>query len=433
MAVTTRDLARITVDTPQRRLDVAVPSNVPVADLLLAFVRSGGERLGEGAASGWVLRRADGAPLSTSETLQDQGVRDGSVLYLVGADTTWPELEFDDIADAIAATRTRTRAWNPAASRWAGLTSGALGLLIALGAIVRDASHANAAVIAGAVAAALLGVGIVVARALGDARTGAVIASVALPYALVAGVFASGHTPTAQDMLVGCAAAVILGGIGLAAVGRAAEPLIAGVSAAAAGVLAALADQVASRVDAAALITGAATLLVGLVPAAAVRLGGVARWHADGGTGALAEAVERTDAVVTGLLGAVGFVVLAAGTILAATGDGWARILTVTGAAVIALRARDYASIRQRTVALLAATALALPVLVWALATGSAPAMMTAGLAIAGLFAIVAGTGNLTSPLFARVADLLEIIGTLAVVPLVCAVLGLFAEAHNLR
>ncbi len=52
MAVATRDLTRITVDTPQRRLDVAVPSNVPVADLLLAFVRAGGERLADAAASG---------------------------------------------------------------------------------------------------------------------------------------------------------------------------------------------------------------------------------------------------------------------------------------------------------------------------------------------------------------------------------------------
>jgi type VII secretion integral membrane protein EccD len=432
MAVTTRDLARVTVDTPQRRLDVAVPSNVPVADLLLAFVRAGGERLGATAASGWVVRRTDGTLLSTAETLQDQGVRDGAVLHLVPAETTWPELEYDDIADAIAATRTRDRVWTPAATRWAGAVSGTIGLLVALAAIVRDLPHRDASVLAGLVAIVLTGIGIVLARAAGDTWGGAVVASAALPYALVAGLYASGRPIHGSDVLIGCLAAAIVGGVALAAIGRAGEPLVAGVAAALAGAVAAVVERVTSSPDAAALLLGAVVLLSGLIPAAAIRLGGVARWHADGGTEALADAVARTEAVATGLLGSIALVGAVTAMVLAYGGNGWSRILAATCAAVIALRSRAYGSVRQRTVALAASIAVALPITVWALLAGAAPVAMTGGVAIAALLALTAGMGHVDSPLFGRAADALEIVGLLAVVPLTCAALDLFTHAAHL-
>ena len=88
MPVTTATgLARVTVHTPQRRLDVALPEHTPLAELLPDLLRHAGEGLPDAgqAHGGWVLRRADGAALSVGAGLTQQGVRDGEVLHLVPA------------------------------------------------------------------------------------------------------------------------------------------------------------------------------------------------------------------------------------------------------------------------------------------------------------------------------------------------------------
>src|SRR2546423_5341108 len=64
MPVTTATgLARVTVNTPRRRLDVALPEQTPLADLLPDLLRHAGEGLPDAgqAHGGWVLRRARGA------------------------------------------------------------------------------------------------------------------------------------------------------------------------------------------------------------------------------------------------------------------------------------------------------------------------------------------------------------------------------------
>src|SRR5437763_17203211 len=95
---------RVPVHAPERRLDVALPEHTPLAELLPELLRHAGEGLPDAgqAHGGWVLRRADGVALSVGTTLVQQGVRDGEVLYLAPARTGWPELEYDDVADAIA-------------------------------------------------------------------------------------------------------------------------------------------------------------------------------------------------------------------------------------------------------------------------------------------------------------------------------------------
>src|SRR2546421_6554667 len=66
MPVTTATgLARVTVHTPQRRLDVALPEHTPLAELLPDLLRHAGEGLPDAgqAHGGWVLRRGRGAAL----------------------------------------------------------------------------------------------------------------------------------------------------------------------------------------------------------------------------------------------------------------------------------------------------------------------------------------------------------------------------------
>ncbi len=281
------------------------------------------------------------------------------MLHLVTADVAWPELEFDDIADAIAVDphpRPDLASGRDAMGRCHRRCSRAAGR--ARRRRPGRAAPLGRTCLAGAFALVLLGGGVVLSRTRDDAWTGAVVASIAIPYAFIAGLLGPGHSIGAHEVLIGSGAAAIVGGVALAAVGRSGETIIAGLVATMVIAVGAGLDEIMSRADAAAVVLGAVVLVVGLIPAVAVRLGGVSRWHPDGGTAALADAVARTEAVVTGLLGAVAIVALAAGSVLAYAGDTWARILAIVGAVVLGLRARDYRSIRQRLVALVAAGAL---------------------------------------------------------------------------
>src|SRR5438874_5023276 len=141
MPVTTATgLARVTVSGPQRRLDVALPEHAPLGELLPELLRHAGEGLPDAgqAHGGWALRRADGSPLSVGGGLASQGVRDGDVLHLAPARVGWPELEYDDVVDAIAAgARRYGRVWDGTATRIAGLAVAGVTLLLGLAELAR--------------------------------------------------------------------------------------------------------------------------------------------------------------------------------------------------------------------------------------------------------------------------------------------------------
>lgn len=423
MTSATNDLARITVDTPDRRLDLAVPADAPLADLVRLLVSAGGERLGErGAATGWVVRRGDGAPLSGAQTLYDQGVRDGDVLRLVQADEIWPELEYDDIAEAIAATRRDSAAWSPVAARRTGIGAGVAALLCALLAIVRDTAHPATSLLAGGCAAVLLGAGVVIARAGGDRSVGAVVAAVAIPYAAVAGLLARGDRPYAIDLLVACAVAALVAWFGALAVGRTTWVFIAAGLAAVAGVVGAALDRLITPVGAAAIVLSVLALGAGLIPVAAVRWGGLGDWPTD----ALASAVSRGEEIVTGSCCGVAVVAAAASTVLARSGLAWPLLLGLAAAIALGVRSRAYGVLRQRLAALIAGACAGLPLLVWAVWTGFAPVAVVAALVLTGALLIAA------RPASARLAAVVEAITLLAILPLLCGALNLYAKARAL-
>ena len=126
-------LAKVIVATPKRRLELALPEHLPVAALLPTLLRQGGDDLADDGADtgGWLLRRADGVPLEPARTLSAQVVRDGEVLHLMPRRVQWPELEYDDIVDAIATgARRGGPPWTRAATRATGLAVTALTLLL---------------------------------------------------------------------------------------------------------------------------------------------------------------------------------------------------------------------------------------------------------------------------------------------------------------
>ena len=109
-------LLRVTIATPQRRLDLALPEQSSVAEVLPGVLAKAGEHLADEGApgGGWVLRRADGAELLLGRTLGSHRIRDGEILHLVPRLLEWPELEYDDLVDAVASGSGRLgAAWSP--------------------------------------------------------------------------------------------------------------------------------------------------------------------------------------------------------------------------------------------------------------------------------------------------------------------------------
>lgn len=184
-------LCRITVRTPVRSIDLAVPTDVPVADLLPTLLGYGGDDLEESGIEhgGWVLQRLGGAPLDEEHTIDAAGLRDGETIFLRPRAEMLPEPHFDDLVDGVAVTMDRRPyAWTPERSRRVliGLAVAPLlvGLVVlalpglALGPRIGVAFGGGLLVLAGAASAS---------RAVGDAGAGAALGFMAALYWAFAG------------------------------------------------------------------------------------------------------------------------------------------------------------------------------------------------------------------------------------------------------
>lgn len=188
---TAAGLCRLTVRAPSKAIDLAVPSDVPVADLLPAVLGYGGDDLGEAGLEheGWVLQRLGEAPLDHEATLESLGLRDGDTVYLRPRTEALPEVRLDDIVDGISTTMKESpHGWSPQASRrlLRGLTLAAL-----IGALVIIALPGGPAVqreiTAGAFALLLLAGAAAASRAVGDAAAAALLGAMVSPYLVLAG------------------------------------------------------------------------------------------------------------------------------------------------------------------------------------------------------------------------------------------------------
>src|SRR3954470_6392658 len=127
-------LARVTVAVGPRRIDVTLPEQVPLAELLPSLLRQSGDQAADDgeAHGGWVVRRATGEALGTGQTLATHQVRDGEVLYLAPGRTDWPEPDYDDVVEAIArGARRQGPLWSRATTRRAGLSTAVAVLAVA--------------------------------------------------------------------------------------------------------------------------------------------------------------------------------------------------------------------------------------------------------------------------------------------------------------
>ncbi len=448
----TAGLARVTVSAPHRRVDVALPEHAPLAEFLPELLRHAGEDLADEGEThgGWVLRRADGVPLAVGLGLASQGVRDGALLHLVPARTGWPELEYDDVVEAIAAgARRYGRSWDGGATRVTALAVAGLAALIGLVALLRSPAHppTTAAVALGA-AVVLLLAGVAASRAYGDGVAGAALAAYALPYAALGGltVVGSGSGWVSPARLLVAAVAVLLGAaVGGLGVGRALRLFVAAGVLGLAGVLGALLAGWLPAAGAAAVVLAALVTGVLAVPLLAVRLGklpvpvptpvlpgGAATEHPD--REKIFAAVVRADELLTGMLTGVALGSLLADLWLVRAGGAGGRVLVAVAGGALLLRARVFPAVRQRLPLLLAGVGAAVALIVAVPPSGnSGPALAPALVAVV-LLLVVAGSAyrrRTPGPYLGRAADILEALCVVSVIPAACAVLGLYGLLRN--
>lgn len=456
-------LARVTVAAPKRRMDVALPDNLLVAELLPHLLRHAGDDLGgtDERHGGWVLRRATGAILEPTRNLSVQGIRDGELLHLAPRRDDWPELAYDDVVEVIAGGARRAgRSWGNAATRRCGLAVASIvfGLgLVAL--LLSGPPWSLPAGVAFGVAAVLAVLGILLSRAFSDAGAGAAVAAAGLPYAFVGGalvavpgsVALNATQLGASNLLLGSAALLVLSVIGYTGVAAVQRLFMAGIATAFTGLLAALlALGGASPAGAAAV---SLTAVIGLLPGYPL----IASWLgrlpvpelpnrpeeilADRPVPRRSDvfaAVARATELLTGMLlaaaisSAVAVVFLVIVDYRLSGG-----LLALAASAALLLRARLFGSPQQRVPLLASGIAgLGLLVLGFALTSGTGTRLLVLALFILVAAAILAAgliySRRNPSPYLGRAADIFDVLAIIALIPLACAVTGLFSTIQGM-
>ncbi|MET8251066.1 type VII secretion integral membrane protein EccD [Micromonospora sp. NPDC005197] len=458
----TGGLSRITIVAPRTRIDLALPSDVPMADLLPTLLRYAGEDLADDGVrhGGWALSRLGGAPLEGGRTAAQLGVRDGEVLYFKPRSASAPEVVFDDVVDAVAtATTRRPGSWQVGATRsFAVLFAAAAFGGGALAALFTGPPHLPGTLAALLVAVALLVGAAVLARAAGDSGTGSVLAMVGLVHAGTGGLLLLAGDRKLTELasphvLLAATAVVVAGAVAVLAVGDRYPLFFAAIGVGAGTGLGALLC-LALRIDAAAGAAVVAAVAFGVVPALPMVAYRLARLpvpsiptgpddlktdseSVDGRQ--VLERSDRADQFLTGLLWTVSLLVLGAQLVLALDGRLPAVLLCLVLALLSLLRARPLLGRAQRVPVLLAGTVGLGLAAAATFAGGSLPVrlgLILGGLLLAAVVSLIYGltvVGKRISPVWGRLLDIVEIMLIIALVPLAVWVCGLYGWIVNLR
>jgi type VII secretion integral membrane protein EccD len=280
---------RITVVGQQRRVDLAVPANAPIAEYVMQIANMSGDLYADqysdagGLPPAWSLALAGNPALPLESSLADAGITDGQVLYLRDAAAGEDDQPVvTDVDEAVIEAADRfSLPWTPRARAATQLAASAIWLAGTLGAfaVLSGRLPAGAPQLLGALAIVL---GIVCATLAGTARQRAwpvpewlrtVLATAAIPLLAVAGAMVAGGNPTPPVLATAAAAGGFVGA--LLALAACPGPVTGGLTAVAvlalivAGVLAAVH---ANGTESAAAVAVVATWLYDLAPGSVAAL-----------------------------------------------------------------------------------------------------------------------------------------------------------------
>lgn len=398
----------------------------------------------DGSPAQWALLRVGGHELDPELGLEDQGVVQGTMLFLRDVTSPTPAPVVDDYAERVAiAVDAQGGRWSRLAAQLLFIAAAGSCLLIAgmLVLITGDRGLRTAAGLSGVAIAALAGVG--VSQLLGRRAFGGVIILASLPLWAAGGAGLAGEAGADSTGILAAA-------LGAVAVGSWVAVLFAGlvagelVMAPAIGLIAA--TLVPALVLGACFVAGVG-LLAGAAVLAPLGLAGLAL--APPLATRLAELDERDPAslptrarrgrrLLAAMLVGIAFVLTASSAILAASGGWFASGLVAAIAVGVVARARHFrfaAEVVPLVAAGLAAVILLEISLVPQLLGSTRAGGTTAVLIADALFLVVASAAFRSwdvSPRLRRQLGRLELLAIVASVPLALGVLGIYEEVGRL-
>jgi type VII secretion integral membrane protein EccD len=445
------------VVAPQTRIDVALPADVAVADLLPMLLEMAREWSPDGGSrhGGWCLARLGDNPMDPSRTLAAAGVVDGDLLQLRRRSETPPPPLFDDVVDAIAVSDPDSyRPWTPRTARAIGQVAGGLALATAAVALFLAGPGLASAITAGGGAIVAVALGGVVTRVYGDRGTGVLVAAASLPLAFVAGLYTvPGGVLARPNLLLGCTLVLVIAAASILVLGTGVTTFVAAASAATLGAGAALVGTLVAHPAAGiAAGTAAATLAaLSALPRITIQLARLPIPQVPRGAEDLKEdtgfpdyaSIERRAGLaheyLTGMIIGCGAVTAICAVVLAASGRMAAIILAVVVTLVMLLRARTYANGTQ-AIALLAAGMVAAAGLIigWMVRADSLELNLWVfpTLALLGVAALVLGgvfPQQRFSPVLRRSVDVTEAVLIASVLPIALAVMDLYSTIRHLN
>jgi type VII secretion integral membrane protein EccD len=451
----TSELCRLRFHAQSVAFELAVPSDVPLLDLLPAVLNHAGPELMEQGVDhgGWVLQRLGEAPLDEERTPEALGLRDGETLYLRHRLEELPTVHFDDMVDGVTTgMRERGRSWSPAMSHHLALALSLAALGVGLGLLLLPGPHP---VRTGA--AALVGVVLVLgaasaSRAVGDAAAGTALGAAAVPYLALAGaLFTTGAGGSAAArLLAGGSAAAGTSVLALAAVGCSA-PLYLGL------VLLAVVSVVTgvlmisgeSPAHVAALAAVVAVVFGALAPALSFRLSGLRLPALPRNADELQEGIDPipagkvlgrsriADGYLTAFYLAVGVACAGCLALTAWDRSWWSTAFTAALCVLLLLHGRAVGGLWQRlAVVLPGALGLLLLAAHLSLTLAGTSRLMLLGLLLAATAALAVTAWSLPGrrllPYWGRIGDMLHTLSALSLLPLALQGIGVYAWLRGL-
>lgn len=484
-ASATTGFCRVTVVAPDSRIDVALPEDVPLADVYPEVLRLSGQTQPEGAPTGFHLVRRDGTVLDSGLPLAAQQVRDGDLLSLRPFAESLPPAVYDDVADAIAtAVESDRRFWGPELMRVSGLTGSVLlltlmGFALWFSDLLHD-MHGLPGIVAGVTTVVLVAFAGVRARVYADHAAAVALGLAALPHALIAGsgIIPVDHPgalvgggPGRLQFLVGCVTVLVVSVLLVGLLPEKDSLFVGSAFVAGAGTLATFAAVAMEHTSASSIaaVTGAAAVsVIGFLPALSSRFARLpVGFHAPGQASSrersadpaaerealeyerIAAQARRGHEVLVGLVGGSAAVIVGACTVLGFSDRMWPEVLALVIGVATMLRARLFRYSAQ-VFCLVVAGLLSLALLILGLALHTPEFILSvqagpqadirtvwlsgaiaAGAAILVAVALVVPRLGV-SPFWGRILDLVDSLVLVSLVPLTLAVLDIYAAVRGL-
>ena len=443
---------RVQVAAPTTRVDLALPTAVPLAGLLPAIVDYAEQNAA--APEGWALSRLDGSRLDPALGLGPAGVREGELLVLHPAHDSLGQPLDDDVVEVLGEAAAED-GWSPRDTR---LACAGLGTLAVLGAAW--AGFGTGTVLAGillAVLALLLfGGGALLAQATGDLAAGTLVAALAALVGGMAAVVLLGRPLGAAHLVLAAAVLVLVAAAGAPALGGGDAVFLAlgviGLLGLLGGLLVLLVPATPAR--AAAVVGPLALALTTAMPTLALRLSRIPRPSLPRTAADLAEVpgqleleqvqqrVRRARSLLTGLLvGCYTVTALATEVLTWDVTNPWPGVLAGVLGVLLVLRGRLFRRRAQVAAPLLAAAVVLAAGIYAAATTWAGQGVVLLGVvapvalllaAVAGGFGRWGGRGPL-NPRLSRGLDLGETLLLLSVVPVVLAVWNVYTLLLQVR